>query len=552
LTAARPGGIIGASLSGPAAARIRRLSGGCMEYPVSVELAPKTNEIPSGSPIRRLKFCVGGQWRETASGKYMPVYNPSTGQQIAEAPCCTADEVSAAVAAAKAAFPEWSGTPIPNRIQVMFRFKQLLDEHLDELTVLLATEMGKVLAEARGDVLKAIEVVECACSTHYLMQGDTTMNVSRGYDTVSFREPLGVFAGIVPFNFPAMIPFGWMIPFAITTGNTFVLKAASMVPQTGMRMLELLHQAGLPPGVVNLVTCSRNEADLLLSHPDVKGVSFVGSTSVGLHIYKTAAANGKRVQALTEAKNHALVLADCVLERTVRGIVNSTYGCAGQRCMALPVVCVEEGIADEFVAMLKTFAQELKVGPAYLPESQLGPVVSSAQRQSVTTWIDTGIKEGAELILDGRGLRVKGYEDGFYVGPTIFDHVEPGMTVGDEEIFGPVTCVKRVRNFEEGLAIMQANRFANGSCIYTTSGLAAREFARRSDAGMVGINVGIPVPFSIFPFSGHKQSFFGDLHTMGKDGVAFYTETKSVTSVWFTEDDAKKKVSTWDGTLTRS
>jgi malonate-semialdehyde dehydrogenase (acetylating)/methylmalonate-semialdehyde dehydrogenase len=523
-----------------------------MEYPVSVELAPKTNEIPSGSPIRRLKFCVGGQWRETASGKYMPVYNPSTGQQIAEAPCCTADEVSAAVAAAKAAFPEWSGTPIPNRIQVMFRFKQLLDEHLDELTVLLATEMGKVLAEARGDVLKAIEVVECACSTHYLMQGDTTMNVSRGYDTVSFREPLGVFAGIVPFNFPAMIPFGWMIPFAITTGNTFVLKAASMVPQTGMRMLELLHQAGLPPGVVNLVTCSRNEADLLLSHPDVKGVSFVGSTSVGLHIYKTAAANGKRVQALTEAKNHALVLADCVLERTVRGIVNSTYGCAGQRCMALPVVCVEEGIADEFVAMLKTFAQELKVGPAYLPESQLGPVVSSAQRQSVTTWIDTGIKEGAELILDGRGLRVEGYEDGFYVGPTIFDHVEPGMTVGDEEIFGPVTCVKRVRNFEEGLAIMQANRFANGSCIYTTSGLAAREFARRSDAGMVGINVGIPVPFSIFPFSGHKQSFFGDLHTMGKDGVAFYTETKSVTSVWFTEDDAKKKVSTWDGTLTRS
>ena len=523
-----------------------------MEHPVSVEVAPKTNEIPSGSSIRRLKFCVGGQWRETASGKYMPVYNPSTGQQIAEAPCCTADEVSAAVAAAKAAFPEWSGTPIPNRIQVMFRFKQLLDEHLDELTVLLATEMGKVLAEARGDVLKAIEVVECACSTHYLMQGDTTMNVSRGYDTVSFREPLGVFAGIVPFNFPAMIPFGWMIPFAITTGNTFVLKAASMVPQTGMRMLELLHQAGLPPGVVNLVTCSRNEADLLLSHPDVKGVSFVGSTSVGLHIYKTAAASGKRVQALTEAKNHALVLADCVLERTVRGIINSTYGCAGQRCMALPVVCVEESIADEFVAMLKKFAQELKVGPAYLPESQLGPVVSSAQKQSVTNWIDTGIKEGAELVLDGRGLRVEGYENGFYVGPTIFDHVEPGMTVGDEEIFGPVTCIKRVRNFEEGLAIMQANRFANGSCIYTTSGLAAREFARRSDAGMVGINVGIPVPFSIFPFSGHKQSFFGDLHTMGKDGVAFYTETKSVTSVWFTEDDAKKKVSTWDGTLTRS
>lgn len=519
---------------------------------MSVELATQPSPTSSSRQVRRLKFCVGGQWRETVSGKYMPVYNPSTGEQIAEAPCCTAEEVDAAVAAAKAAFRSWADTPIPGRIQVMFRFKQLLDQHLDELTLLVATENGKVLGEAKGDVLKTIEVVECACATHYLMQGDTTMNVSAGYDTVSFREPLGVFVGIVPFNFPAMIPFGWMIPFAITTGNTFVLKAASMVPQTGMRMLELLHEAGLPPGVVNLVTCSRNEADLLLSHSDVKGVSFVGSTSVGLHIYKTAAANGKRVQALTEAKNHALVMADCVLERTVRGIINSTYGCCGQRCMALPVVCVEESIADEFVAMLKRFGQELKIGPAYLPDSQLGPLVSSGQRQSVLKWIETGLKEGAELVLDGRGVKVPGHENGYYVGPTIFDHVEPGMTIGDEEIFGPVTCVKRVKNFEEGLAIMQASRFANGSCIYTTSGLRAREFARRTDAGMVGVNVGIPVPFSIFPFSGHKQSFFGDLHTMGKDGVAFYTETKSVTSVWFTEDDARKKVSTWDGTLTRS
>ncbi len=508
--------------------------------------------VVPGEQVRRLKYCVGGEWRETESGKYMPVMNPSTGRQIAEAPCCTAQEVNAAVAAAKNAFPGWANTPIPGRIQVMFRFKQLLDEHLDELTTLLATEMGKVMSEARGDVLKAIEVVECACSTHYLMQGDTCMNVSPGYDTVSFREPLGVCVGIVPFNFPAMIPFGWMIPFAITTGNTFVLKAASMVPQTAMRMMELLQKAGLPDGVVNVVTCSRNEADLLLAHPDVRAVSFVGSTSVGLHIYKTAAANGKRVQALTEAKNHALVLEDCIMERTVRGIVNSTYGCAGQRCMALPVVCVQQSIADEFVEMLTRFAQELKIGPAYLPESQLGPVVSAAQKKSITGWIEVGLKEGAKLLLDGRGAKVPGYENGYYIGPTVFDHVEPGMTVGDEEIFGPVTCVKRVKSFDEGLAVMQASRFANGSCIYTTSGHAAREFARRSDAGMVGVNVGIPVPFSIFPFSGHKQSFFGDLHTMGKDGVAFFTETKSVTSVWFTEEDAKKAVSTWDGTLTRS
>jgi malonate-semialdehyde dehydrogenase (acetylating)/methylmalonate-semialdehyde dehydrogenase len=325
-----------------------------------------------------------------------------------------------------------------------------------------------------------------------------------------------------------------------------------MVPQTSMRMLELLIEAGLPKGVVNLVTCSRVEADTLLVHPRVKGITFVGSTSVGQHIYRTAAGAGKRVQALTEAKNHALVLQDCVLERTVRGIVNSTFGCAGQRCMALPVVCVQESIADEFVAMLTKFAKELRVGAAWLPESQLGPVTSAGQKDWVEKCIARGVKEGAELLLDGRNVRVPGYEGGYFIGPTIFDHVKPGHFVGDQEVFGPVTSIKRVKDFEEGLAIMNANEFANGSCIYTSSGRYAREFARRTDGGMVGINVGIPVPFGIFPFSGHKRSFFGDLHTLGKDGVAFFTETKSVTSVWFTDEDAKRTVSTWDGTLTRN
>jgi len=502
--------------------------------------------------VERLRYLVDNEWRVSKTAKYMPVMDPSTGKQIAEAPCCTQDEVDAAVAAAARAFPAWRDTPIPTRIQLMFRFKQLLDAHLDELTELVATENGKVLAEAKGDVLKAIEVVECACSTHYLMQGDTCMNVSNGYDTVSFREPLGVFAAIAPYNFPAMIPMGWMIPFAITTGNTVVLKAASMVPQTASRMLELLIEAGLPKGVVNLVTCSRVEADTLLTHPAIRGVTFVGSTGVGMHIYKTAAGAGKRVQALTEAKNHALVLEDCVLERTVRGIINSTYGCAGQRCMALPVVCVQESIADQFVALFKKLAQELKLGPAYVAGSQLGPVISQSQKESIEAAIQRGVDEGASLVLDGRGVTVPGYEGGYFVGPTILDHVKSGSYVGEEEIFGPVTSIKRVKDFEEGLAIMNANRFANGSCIYTTSGRHAREFARRTDGGMVGINVGIPVPFSIFPFSGHKQSFFGDLHAMGKDGVAFFTETKSVTSVWFSEEDAKKEVSTWDGTLTRS
>ena len=502
--------------------------------------------------IKRLKYCINNEWLESATNKYMPVMNPSLGVQIAEAPCCTQSEVDAAVKAAAAAFPAWSDTPIPQRIQLMFRFKALLDKNLDELATLLATEMGKVLAEAKGDILKAIEVVECACSSHYLMQGDTCMNVAAGYDTVSFREPLGVFVGIAPYNFPAMIPMGWMLPFCITTGNTFVLKAASMVPQTSSRMLELLIEAGLPKGVVNLVTCSRVEADSLLTNPAVKGVTFVGSTSVGLHIYSTAAGAGKRVQALCEAKNHALVMEDCVLERSVAGIINSTYGCAGQRCMALPVVCVQESIADEFIALFKKKAMELKLGPAYDPSSQLGPLVSAAQKQSVENWIQRGVDEGARLVLDGRGAKVPGFEDGYFVGPTIFDNVLPEHSIGNDEVFGPVTCIKRVKDFEEGLAIMNANRFANGSCIYTSSGRHAREFAKRTHGGMVGINVGIPVPFSIFPFTGHKDSFFGDLHAMGKDGVSFFTETKAVTSVWFTEEDSKKAVSTWDGTLTRN
>ena len=502
--------------------------------------------------IKRLKFCINNEWIQSSTAKYMPVMNPSLGVQIAEAPCCTQAEVDAAVAAAAAAFPAWSNTPIPQRIQLMFRFKALLDQHLDELTVLLSTEMGKVISEAKGDVLKAIEVVECACSTHYLMQGDTCMNVAPGYDTVSYREPLGVFVGIAPYNFPAMIPMGWMLPFAITTGNTFVLKAASMVPQTSMRMLELLIEAGLPRGVVNLVTCSRVEADSLLSNRHVKGVTFVGSTSVGLHIYKTAAAAGKRVQALCEAKNHALVMEDAVLERTVAGVINSTYGCAGQRCMALPVVCVVDAVADRFVELLKAKAQELRLGAAYLPDSQLGPLVSAAQKASVVAAIDRGVEQGAKLILDGRNVKVPGLEGGYFVGPTIFDHVQANHAVGNDEIFGPVTAIKRVKDFEEGLAIMNANPFANGSCIYTSSGRYAREFVRRTHGGMVGVNVGIPVPFSIFPFTGHKDSFFGDLHAMGKDGVAFFTETKAVTSVWFTEEDSRKAVSTWDGTLTRN
>jgi malonate-semialdehyde dehydrogenase (acetylating)/methylmalonate-semialdehyde dehydrogenase len=483
---------------------------------------------------KKLKYCVDGEWLDSKSGKYMDCYDPSRGEVIAQTPQCTAAEVESAVMAAKAAFPAWADTPPNQRVQVLFRMKALVDQHLDELTRLLATENGKVWNEAMGDVLKVTEVVEYACGIPNLMLGPALMNCTPGYDSTQYLEPLGVFAGIAPWNFPAMIPMGWMAPLCIATGNTFVLKAASFVPQSSMRILELW-----------------NEAEILLKHPDVKGVSFVGSTSVGRHIYATAAENGKRVQALTEAKNHAIVLGDAALERTARGIVNSACGCAGERCMALPTVVVEEAVADQLVALLVKMMQELKIGPAYDKSSQMGPLVNAGHRQFVTDWIQKGIDEGAQLVLDGRGVTVKGFEKGFYLGPTLFDHVQPGMAVGDQEVFGPVLCIKRVKDFEEGLALMNDNEFGNGSVIYTQSGFFAREFARRTHGGMVGVNVGIPVPLGMFGFTGHKNSFFGDLHTMGTDGVRFFTQLKTVTTHWFSEAEAReaKVLNSWDGMI---
>lgn len=501
----------------------------------------------------KLPFCVNNQWRESSTQKYMPVTDSSTGECMAEVPCCTQEEVQLAILAAHAAFPAWSATPVGKRAQLLFTYRNLLEAHLEELTLLVCKELGKNIEEARGDVLKAIEVVEFACSAPNLMKGESLMNVSSGHDTVMYRESLGVFAGIAPFNFPAMIPYGWMIPLCIATGNTFVLKASSFTPLTAYRMLELLIEAGMPAGVVNLVTCSRKEAELLLTHPHVKGVSFVGSTPVGKHVYTTAAAHGKRVQAQCEAKNHALILADAPIERAVAGIINSSFGCAGMRCMALPALCVEESIADEFVQQLLKQIAVHTVGCAYDPATKLGPLVTAEHKQFVLDWIEKGVQEGAKLVLDGRGVTVPGFEKGFFVGHTIFDYVTSEMSIGTSEVFGPVVCIKRVKNFEEGLAIMNDNPFANGSSIYTQSGHYAREFAHRTHGGMVGVNVGIPVPISVFPFSGHKDSFFGDLHANGADGVAFFTEAKCVTSRWFDEEEKKKTtVSTWDGTMNRA
>lgn len=504
------------------------------------------------SLIERKGYCVDGKWMESKTAKWMPVTDSSTGEILAEVPCCTKEEVESAIESAHRAFGEWSLTSLSKRAQMMFKWRDVLMAHLDELTLLCVKELGKTLGEARGDVLKAVEPTELAAAVPYISQGTASLQVTSGYDTASYRVPLGVVAGIVPFNFPAMIPWGWMVPLAVATGNTVVLKAASFTPLTSMRILELFYkEGGFPKGVVNLVTCSRAESELFLTDPRVKAVTFVGSTGVGKHIYSVAAAHGKRVQAQCEAKNHALVLEDCDLESSVNAVINSTYGCAGMRCMALPVVVVQESVADKFVALLKKKAEALKVGCAYDPETKLGPVVNAAHKESVCRWIQKGVDEGAELVLDGRGIVVPGFEGGYFVGPTILDRVKPGMSVGDEEIFGPVTVIKRVKDFEEGLEVMNANPFANGSVIFTQNGYYARQFELLTDGGMVGINVGIPVPSAYFPFSGNKDSFFGDLHVLGSDGVRFYTRAKTVTKHWFDEHSRHKVMDTWEGTVER-
>ena len=497
-----------------------------------------------------LDFFVNGQFIRSSTTKYLDVFNPSTGDVIAKAPCCTKEEIERAINAANDAFPAWAATPVMGRTQILYNIRDLLTRHMDELTELVCRENGKAWRDAQGDVLKAKEGTEQAISVPNLMMGEALMDTSTRVDTVLYREPIGVFAGIVPFNFPAMIPMGWMAPMCIATGNTMVIKAASMTPMTCLRIAELYREAGLPDGVINIVTCSRQEAEIFLSHPYVKGISFVGSTSVGLHIYSTAAKHGKRVQALCEAKNHALVLEDAPIGRTSAGIINAAFGCAGERCMALPVVAVQESIADQLVAAIVEKAKGLIVGPAYNEDTEMGPVVTHAHRKSIIDWIETGLAEGAKIVLDGRNCEVTGYENGFYLGPTILDYVREDMTVGTSEIFGPVLCVKRVKDFEEGLAVMNANPYANGSVIFTQNGYFAREFQNRTHGGMVGINVGIPVPVGFFPFAGHKNSFFGDLHCLGKDGMRFYTESKCVTTRWFDEEELKReKVDSWDGTI---
>ncbi len=498
----------------------------------------------------KMKLYINGEYRLSATEEYVEVVNPSTGEVDGLSPCATKAEVEESIETAHAAYQSWSRVPLVKRVQILHNVRRLLIERLDDLTLICAREHGKVWEEAKGDVLKAIEGTELAITAPSVLMGESLMDASLGYDTVSYRESIGVFAGVCPFNFPAMIPMGWMAPCCIVSGNTMVLKVSSSTPRTAMAIADIYKEAGLPDGVLNIISCKRTEADIFLTHPLVKGITFVGSTKVGKHIYSVAASHGKRVQALCEAKNHALVLEDAPIERTAAGIINAAYGCAGERCMALPVVVVQESIADSLVEELKKQAMGLKLGPAYDKSSKLGPVVNKAHKARVEGYIAKGVEEGASLILDGRGKTVEGFENGFYLGPTIFDHVTEDMVIGREEIFGPVLCVKRVKSFEEGLKVMNASPFANGSVIFTQSGYYAREFARNTDGGMVGVNVGIPVPIGFFSFTGHKDSFFGDLHCLGKDAFRFYTEQKTVTTKWFTKEEAKStQVSTWDGTI---
>jgi len=498
----------------------------------------------------KLKIFINGEYRLSETEEYVEVLNPSTGEVDGLSPCATKKEVEESIEVAHEAFKSWSRVPVIKRTQILHKVRTLLIERMDELTMLCAREHGKVWEEAKGDVLKAIEGTELAIQAPSLVMGESLMDASTGYDTVSFREPLGVFAGVCPFNFPAMIPMGWMTPCCIAAGNSIVLKVSSSTPRTAMAIAQIYKDAGLPDGVLNIVSCKRTEAEIFLTHPKVKGITFVGTTKAGKHIYSVAAAHGKRVQALCEAKNHALVMYDAPIERTAAGIINAAYGCAGERCMALPVVVAHEKIADKLVEELLKQAKLIKVGPAYDKTSKLGPVVNPQHKERIEGYIAKGVEEGATLVLDGRNHVVEGFEKGFYLGPTIFDHVTEDMVIGKEEIFGPVLCVKRVKSFEEGLEIMNNNPFANGSVIFTQSGYYAREFARNTDGGMVGVNVGIPVPVGFFSFTGHKDSFFGDLHCLGKDAFRFFTEQKTVTTKWFTQEESTQtEVSTWDGTI---
>jgi malonate-semialdehyde dehydrogenase (acetylating)/methylmalonate-semialdehyde dehydrogenase len=479
----------------------------------------------------QLGHFVGGSRRAGTSGRAGPVFDPATGRATANVSFASRDETRAAIAAARAAFPAWSETPPLQRARVLFRFKALLDARVDELAALITSEHGKVLADARGEVIRGIEVVEFACGIPHLLKGEFSDNVGSGVDCWSLRQPLGVCAGITPFNFPAMVPM-WMFPVAIACGNTFVLKPSEKDPSCGLRLAEMLAEAGLPAGVLNVVNGDREAVDTLLNDADVAAVSFVGSTPVARHVYETAARSGKRVQALGGAKNHMVVMPDADAKLAAQALMGAAYGSAGERCMAISVAVAVGDAGDRLIAELRPLIASLKMGPGTAADVEMGPLVTREHLQRVRDYIDVGTKEGATLVVDGRALQVAGHADGFYLGATLFDRVEPHMRIYREEIFGPVLVVVRVPDLKAALTLVNEHEFGNGTAIFTRDGDAARTFCHQVQVGMVGVNVPIPVPMAFHSFGGWKRSLFGDLHVHGPEGVRFYTRMKTVTSRW--------------------
>jgi malonate-semialdehyde dehydrogenase (acetylating)/methylmalonate-semialdehyde dehydrogenase len=467
-----------------------------------------------------------------------PVFDPAKGETIATLPHSSPAQIEEAVRAAREAQPGWGNTPVPDRAQVMFRFKQLLEEHLEELALVVVEENGKTLPEARGEVRRGIEVVDLACAAPTLMMGTNLDQIAKGIDEELVRFPVGVCAGITPFNFPNMVPM-WMVPLALVCGNTFLLKPSQRTPLSAVRLTELLAESGLPEGVFNLVHGDKDAVDALLTHPDVDAVSFVGSAGVARYIYSTGAANGKRVQALGGAKNHLIVMDDADLERTVTAMISSSFGNAGQRCLAGSVAVGVGPVGDSLVAELVDQSSRLVLGHGAEPETDMGPVIRDERRTELMGYIDEGEEVGAKLVLDGRGA---GPSEGFFLGPTIFDNVTPDMRLWKDELFGPVLSVMRAADIGEAIDMMNASAYGNAASIFTTSGANAREFKRRAEAGMLGINVGVPAPMAFFPFTGWKNSFFGDLHATGLDGVRFYTRHKVVTSRWWLPEKAEGKL----------
>jgi len=477
----------------------------------------------------RVPALIGGRFQESGSDEVEPIYDPATGETIALLPYSTPEEIDRAVRAAAEAFPAWADTPVPDRAQVMFRFKGLLEDLFEELSRLVTHENGKTLAEARGEVRRAIEVVELACGAPSLMMGTNLDQIADGIDEELVRFPVGVVAGITPFNFPNMVPL-WMIPLAVVCGNTFVHKPSQRTPLSAIRIAELLTEAGLPDGVFNVVHGAKDSVDALLTHPDVAAVSFVGSAGVAAYIYATGAANGKRVQALGGAKNHLLVMDDADLDKTVTTLLSSAFGNAGQRCLAGSVAVGVGLLADALVQELSDQAGRLRVGPGMEPATDMGPVIREERRKELIGYIEQGEEVGATLVSDGRGV---GPSEGFFLGPTIFDRVTPDMALWRDELFGPVLSVVRASDIDEALDILNASSYGNAASIFTTSGANARAFKRRAEAGMLGVNIGVAAPMAFFPFTGWKSSFFGDLHATGKDGIRFYTRHKVVTSRWW-------------------